>query len=207
MKKKVKSKNVKLSKIVLLLCLMSLFKVSSIRAETINLSFEQSQDRTVKGKVVDEIGTPLPGVNVIVKGTSKGTVTDKNGEFSIDLPEKKDVLVFTFISMKDQEVIVNGKNDITVVMTDQSESLKEVVLIGYQSVQKKTVTGAMTTVKSKDIENVPYASIDQILAGKVAGLTSLSTSGEPGARTVTNIRGSNSVGLEALVTRFMWLME
>ncbi|RKR04999.1 TonB-linked SusC/RagA family outer membrane protein [Flavobacterium sp. 90] len=195
MKKKVKSKNVKLSKIVLLLCLMSLFKVSSIRAETINLSFEQSQDRTVKGKVVDEIGTPLPGVNVIVKGTSKGTVTDKNGEFSIDLPEKKDVLVFTFISMKDQEVIVNGKNDITVVMTDQSESLKEVVLIGYQSVQKKTVTGAMTTVKSKDIENVPYASIDQILAGKVAGLTSLSTSGEPGARTVTNIRGSNSVGL------------
>ncbi|PKB18981.1 SusC/RagA family TonB-linked outer membrane protein [Flavobacterium sp. 5] len=195
MKKRVKSKNVKLSKIILLLCLVSLFKVSIIRAETFDMTFEQSQDRILKGKVVNEIGSPLNGVNVVVKGTSRGTVTDKNGDFTIDVPEKKNVLIFSYISMKDQEVTINGQNDITVVMTDQAESLKEVVLIGYQSVQKKTVTGAMTTVKAKDIENVPYASIDQILAGKVAGLTSLSTSGEPGARTVTNIRGSNSVGL------------
>ncbi len=198
MKKTEESKTVTLSKTILLLCIMSLFKVGIIRAETSTVLFEQIQDKIVKGKAVNEIGSPLSGVNVIVKGTSRGTVTDKNGDFSIDVPEKKNVLVFSFISMKDQEVEINGKTDITVVMTDQAESLKEVVLIGYQSVQKKTVTGAMTTIKAKDIENVPYASIDQILAGKVAGLASLSTSGEPGARTVTNIRGSNSVGLNAV---------
>ncbi|REH00964.1 SusC/RagA family TonB-linked outer membrane protein [Flavobacterium aquicola] len=195
MKKTEESKTVTLSKTILLLCIMSLFKVGIIRAETFTVPLEQVQDKIVSGKVMNEIGTPLSGVNVIVKGTSRGTVTDKNGDFSIDVPEKKNVLVFSFLSMKDQEVEINGKTEISVVMSDQAESLKEVVLIGYQSVQKKTVTGAMTTVKAKDIENVPYASIDQILAGKVAGLTSLSTSGEPGARTVTNIRGSNSVGL------------
>ncbi len=185
----------KLPKTILLLCLISLFKVGIIRAETFSERIEQSQVKTVKGKVVDESGVPLFGVNVVVKGTSTGVVTDVDGKFDINMPGNKSVLVFSLISMKNIEVDVTGKTDITVTMFSQSENLKEVVLIGYQSVQKKTVTGAMTTVKAKDIENVPYASIDQILAGKVAGLTSMSISGEPGARTVTNIRGSNSVGL------------
>lgn len=195
MKKREESKSKKLSKLILLLCVMSLLQVNVMSAENTTMSFEQNQGKNVKGKVVDEKGLPIFGVNVIVKGTAVSTSTDKDGAFSIDFPDKKNILVFSFIGMQDKEVKITDESDITVTLSDQQESLKEVVLIGYQSVQKKTVTGAMTTIKGKDIENVPYASIDQILAGRVAGLTSLSTSGEPGARTVTNIRGSSSVGL------------
>ncbi|MFI1773494.1 SusC/RagA family TonB-linked outer membrane protein [Thalassobellus citreus] len=195
MKKKRKCKMYGLSKLILLSCCFILFfKVEIIRANTYEaVAFQQN--KIVTGRVVDANGIGLLGVNIILKGTGIGAMTDDDGNFSISVKEGKDTLLFSFVGMKDKEVQVAGKTNLQVTMEEDIGELDEVVLIGYQSVQKKTVTSAMTTIKSKEIENRPYASVDQILAGKIAGLSSLSISGEPGASTITNIRGSNSVVL------------
>ncbi len=149
----------------------------------------------VTGVVKDELGEPMPSVSVAIKNSSIGTITDVDGNFSI-VAKVGDIIVTSFVGFKDYEFTVNADNDFYEVNLEPDNiGLDEVVAIGYQNVARKKVTSAMTTIKAEEIENVPYASVDQILSGKVAGLTSLSTSGEPGANTIVNIRGSNSVSL------------
>ena len=157
---------------------------------------QQSNKRIITGKVVDTNGLILPGVYILLKGTSIGTTSNDKGEFSLKIPEVKNAtLSFSFIGMAKQEIKLDSESTLTVTMKEDINDIDEVVAVGYQNVKRKTVTAAMTTIKAEDIENVPYASVDQILSGKIAGLTSLSTSGEPGANTIVNIRGSNSVTL------------
>ncbi|UII26167.1 SusC/RagA family TonB-linked outer membrane protein [Fulvivirga maritima] len=159
-----------------------------------SLSYSQT---AISGKVTSADGEELPGVTVLVKGTSKGTITDVSGNFNIKVSSPENVLVFSIIGFKRQEIVVGNQSVINVALEEQVKNLDEVtvVAVGYQNMDRKKVTAAMTSVSSQQIENVPYSSVDQILSGKVAGLTSLSTSGEPGANTIVNIRGSNSVSL------------
>jgi TonB-linked SusC/RagA family outer membrane protein len=166
-------------------------------AESFVSQNDQGEYKTLTGKVTDSGGIFLPGVNIVVKGTGIGTSTDGEGFFSLKIPDGKEfVLLFSFIGMEQKEITVaSGEVTVNVILQESENKLDEVVAIGYQNVQRRKVTAAMTTIKAEEIENVPYSSIDQVLSGKVAGLTSISTSGEPGANTIVNIRGSNSVSL------------
>lgn len=156
----------------------------------------QDNDNVVSGTIYNNKGETIPGANVYFKGTAIGAVTDTNGKFNITIPKGATSIIVTFVGFKNHEHRLSGDNrDLGITLTEQNEKIDEVVTIGYQSVQRRTTTAAMTTVSAEEIENVPYPSVDQILAGKVAGLVSLSTSGEPGANTIVNIRGSNSVSL------------
>ena len=156
------------------------------------------QNGVVTGKVIDEAGESIPGVSIVVKGTSVGTVTDANGEYLIKLPEGATTLIFSFIGFEVEEVPIAEKSVINVTLKTTSISLDEVVSIGYGTVRKGDLTGAISTVNTADLENLPSSSAMRALQGRVAGLTVESTSGQPGrssrvtVRGVQSIRGTNS---------------
>ena len=139
-------------------------------------------------------GGELPGVNVLVKGSSVGTVTDVNGTYSINVANGDDVLVFSSIGYLTQEIAVNGRSTIDIALAEDVQSLEEIVVIGYGTQRSKDVTGSVATVDQQAIENVPVASIDQKMVGQVAGVQIQQVSGAPGAGTSVKIRGSGSLG-------------
>ncbi len=148
------------------------------------------QNITIEGKVVDSAGVPLPGVTVIIKGTTKGTITDFDGNYSLpDVPSDA-TLVFSFVGMKAQEIPVNGKSLIDISMREDAIGLEEVVAIGYGVQKKATLTGAVGNVKAEEMLQRPAANTTELLQGQVAGLFSLQSSGLPGADAAKlNIRG------------------
>jgi TonB-linked SusC/RagA family outer membrane protein len=149
---------------------------------------------TVTGKVTDvttEDG--LPGVTVLVKGTSTGTVTDLEGNYNITVPNENDTLVYSFIGYTTQEVPVNGRTTIDVALAEDVKALEEVVVVGYGTVQKRDLTGAVATIDGEELTNMPTPRVDQMLQGRASGVNVTSVSGEPGARTSIRIRGGNSV--------------
>lgn len=148
----------------------------------------------VKGKVTDDRGNSLPGVAVLVKGTAIGTATNNQGEYALPIPDPKNVtLIFSFIGMKRQEIVLGNKTEVNVKLLEESSNLDEVVVTGYQDIRRDRMTGSVTVITAKEIENNSFKSIDQILEGKVAGLYSYSTSGAPGTRSTIRIRGDNSI--------------
>ena len=152
----------------------------------------QAVNRVVKGVVTEKKSQePLPGVTVLVKGTTVGVVTDINGKYTIQLPEGGNtVLLFSSVGMKTQEIPVGTKTTINVALLEDTQELEEAVVIGYQSVQKRNVTGSVTSVRGEALADIPAASITELLAGKVVGLQSLNTGGGPGARTAMVVRGN-----------------
>src|SRR5688500_3262460 len=106
---------------------------------------------SIEGKVVDENAAPLPGVNVIVKGTSVGTTTDSEGAFALAVPDQNAVLVFSFIGYKSQEVSVGSQTRFDITLATDIETLSEVVVVGYGQTKKESLTGAITAVKGKDL--------------------------------------------------------
>lgn len=154
---------------------------------------ESRKDITVKGKVMDNNGTPLSGVSVTVKGTSQGVTTDANGDFSISAPEKG-TLVFSFVGYKNQEVVVDGQENISVVLDPAaSQQLSEVVVIGYGTASKRDLTGSIVKVSGKEIADKPNTNPIASLQGKVAGL-SVVNNGTPGSAPDIRIRGTVSIG-------------
>ena len=148
--------------------------------------------KVVKGKITDqETSEPLPGANVLIKGTAQGTITDFNGEFSVNVNSSEDVLVFSYVGFNPVEMIVGEQTYIDVALEADLQSLDEVVVIGYGESNAKDLTSAITTVKSKDIVKTPTSSAMQALQGKVAGLQIVS-SGSPGASPTVRIRGVGS---------------
>ncbi len=148
----------------------------------------------ITGHVVDKQGHPLPGVTVLVKGTSVGVVTDINGDYSIVLPEiKEPILVFSFIGMKSQEIKVTEKHKIDVVMEEDETELEEVVVTGYQTVSRRESASAISTIKAKDIMVQGVGSIDQMLQGRIPGMMVMTTSGEPSATPKIRIRGNATI--------------
>ena len=155
--------------------------------------FAQNSDKTISGKVTDSSGLGLPGVNISIKGTTIGTVSNIDGEYNINA-NPENLIVFSFIGHTTQEIFVGDKNTINVVMMEDALSVDEVVVIGYGVKKKSLVTGSISSVKSEDIQNVPVSRADQAIQGKTAGVSILSTSGSPGAGAKIRIRGVNSNG-------------
>jgi TonB-dependent starch-binding outer membrane protein SusC len=175
----------------------NLFKRLLVFLTVLSTGFAYSQ--TVSGKISDASG-PLPGASVLVKGTTNGTTSDASGAYKINA-ESNAVLVFSYIGLKSQEVAVSGKSVVNVVMKDDQQQLKEVVVIGYGSVKKKDATGAIDQISSKNFDNVASVSPAQLLRGKVAGLQVTSSSGEPGGALSLRVRGASSFrsGSNALI--------
>ncbi len=152
--------------------------------------FAVAQDIT--GTVSDGSG-PLPGASVVVKGTQNSASTDLNGKYAIKNAGANAVLVFSYIGLASQEVAVAGKSVVNVVLKDDQEKLKEVVVIGYGSVKKKDATGAIDQLSSKKFDNVAASNPAQLLRGKLAGVQVTQSSGEPGASASIKIRGNTSI--------------
>jgi len=150
------------------------------------------QEITITGKVIDEDGNPLPGVNIIIKGTATGTITDVDGNYSIQVDDPEVVLVFTFIGMLTQEVVVGSQTSINVTMEPDVLGLEEVIVIGYGSMKKSDLTGAVGSVDNEEIMERPAINLTQQLATRIAGLHVQTNSGVPGGNVKTVIRGYNS---------------
>ncbi|NJM26723.1 MAG: SusC/RagA family TonB-linked outer membrane protein [Bacteroidia bacterium] len=152
-----------------------------------------AQDRMITGRVTAaEDGTPLPGVNVIVKGTSNGTVTDVEGKYSLSVPQGATTLAFSFIGLQSQDVEVGARAVIDVQMKQDVTQLNEIVVTGYGEQEVKGITGSVVRVGSENISQIPIADVSRTLQGNVAGLFSTGASGSPGAATQVRIRGIGS---------------
>ena len=147
----------------------------------------------VKGKVSDAQNNPLPGVSVIVKGTTSGTATDVNGHFQLMLPDSASTLVFSFIGMETQEVRYAGQDTLKVTLNEASEDLKEVVVTGYQDLDKKTAVGAYSSIKAEDLVMDGTSSLTQMLQGKIPGMMVINQSGLTGQRQKVRVRGTSTV--------------
>ena len=147
----------------------------------------------ITGNVTDkESNESLPGVAVMIKGTTTGTTTDMNGNFSISV-EKNQVLVFSMLGYQKQEILLSGKNSLNIKMVPESMNLDELVVVGYGVQKKSDVTGALVSISGKEIQEQHQQSIASILQGRAAGVTVTSNSGSPGRDEEINIRGVSSI--------------
>lgn len=147
----------------------------------------------VKGKVTDEAGEPLPGTNVLVKGSTTGTTTDSQGNFEIAVPPGDAVLVFSFIGYETTEVNVAGQSTINISLKPSMESLSEVVVVGYGTQRQEAVTGSVASIRGDVMREVPAANITQALQGRLPGVELSQTSTQPGATLQIRIRGARSL--------------
>ncbi|SHF31254.1 TonB-linked outer membrane protein, SusC/RagA family [Mariniphaga anaerophila] len=149
----------------------------------------------VKGRVVDETGETLIGVNVLVKGTTYGSITDANGEFTLSAPSSNSTLVFSYVGYLTQEIAMDGRTYLNVTMDQDTEELGEVIVVGYGTQKKVSVTGSVAQINSKELLQAPSGDISSLLAGKLPGLTSLQSSGQPGADGASiRVRGVSTMG-------------
>lgn len=167
---------------------MTLFVVFIIGFTSVDVYADSNEEEsvalqqvTITGTVVDEEGFPMPGVNVIVKGTVLGTFTDAGGKYTLSVPNGDVVLEFTFIGYAAQEVKLGGRTVVDVSMKPESTALEEIVVVGYATQKKETLTGAISSVKTEELLVSPNASVANSLAGKISGLSSVQSSGQPGA--------------------------
>jgi TonB-linked SusC/RagA family outer membrane protein len=156
-----------------------------------------AQEKTITGKVTDRSGLPIPGVSVIVKGntgaTVTGTVTDMDGKYTIKATPDVKILYYSFVGMKPGTETINSRSVINVVLDEEVVAVGDVVVIGYGTVKKSDVTGAVTTVTSKDFNKGAITSPQDLIVGKSAGVVITSNSGAPGAGATIRIRGGSSL--------------
>ncbi|RIV23571.1 TonB-dependent receptor [Fibrisoma montanum] len=149
-------------------------------------------DITVRGTVTDEKGEGLPGVNVVVKGSTRGSTTDAQGKFTINVPDQGASLVFSFVGYKTQEVPVTSASSVTVKLIADDQSLDEVVVVGYGTQSRGTVTGAVGSVKADEIIRTPAVATSSALVGRVPGITARQPDARPGGGTNIQIRNMGS---------------
>lgn len=154
-------------------------------------SYAQAQNIT--GTVSDAIG-PMPGATIIVKGTNYGTTTDFDGKFIMENVANDATLVISFVGYTSKEVIINGQTTFNIVLAEDASKLDEIVVVGYGTKKKSLVTGAISSIKSEDIQNNASTRIEQAIQGKVSGISVLTNSGSPGAGSKIRIRGTGSNG-------------
>lgn len=159
-----------------------------------NLNKEMTEEPVlVTGKVVDETGVPLPGVNVLEKGTTNGTITDINGIYSMNVSDGSSSLVFSFMGYLPSEIVVGRQGNINVTLSPDVKKLDEVVVVSYGKISQRNITGAVTKVSAADVQDVSAAEIGQKLNGKVAGLQINQVTGRPGQGLAFRIRGAASL--------------
>ena len=152
-----------------------------------------AQNRTITGKVTDDNGQGVPRASVLVKGTRIGTTTNAEGNFTLSVPVNEKTLVISSVNMVTQEIAATADPMNVVLKSSTANSLQEVVVVGYGTQKKITLTGSPSIVKAKDIENKPFSSVDKALQGQVTGLQSTASSGAPGANQDIRIRGISSI--------------
>lgn len=148
---------------------------------------------TVTGYVKDATGESLIGATVQVKGVTGGTITDVDGNYMLKNVPARGILVFSFVGMQNKEVAVNGKKTINVTLSDDTQQLEQVVVIGYGSVKKSDVTGSVASVKTEALKEIPANSVEGLLQGRAAGLQVINSSQDPGADATVRIRGGSSL--------------
>jgi TonB-linked SusC/RagA family outer membrane protein len=172
--------------LLITICL-SLCTPLQVNAEFLN------QGKVLHGTVRGFDGIPLPGVNVTIKGTTKGVITDSEGNYSMEVSEDNAVLSFSFIGYATQETAIAGKTTINVVLTEKTIGIDEVVAVGYGTQKKRNVTGAMSQIKTDELADLPVSNIGQKMQGKFAGVQIYQTSGEPNGGLSYRIRGQASI--------------
>ncbi len=166
----------------LILALLGLTAALSLSAQT-----------TIKGVVTDEGGEPLMGAGVFVEGTTIGVVTGLDGDYEITVPADAKNLVFSFIGLSDQIVPINGQSEINVVLKEDSTFLDEVVVVGYQTVKRRDLLGSVSSVGADKLTEQPVTSVSQALSGKMAGVSVVTTEGDPDADVKIRVRGGGSI--------------
>ncbi|WP_461137627.1 SusC/RagA family TonB-linked outer membrane protein [Spirosoma pomorum] len=156
-----------------------------------------AQSRIITGQVVGDDGSPLPGVNVVISGSTQGSSTDASGKYSIAAPASGGTLVFSFIGYDRKDVVIGNQSQINVTLIANSTDLSEVVVIGYGTQSKRELTGSITSVSGKDIANVPVQSFDQALQGRAPGVNITTPNGVLNNPPVIRIRGVNSINLSS----------
>ncbi|WP_340111377.1 SusC/RagA family TonB-linked outer membrane protein [Maribellus mangrovi] len=153
-----------------------------------------AQNITVKGKVTDAgSGEALPGVNVVLQGTTRGTITTAEGTYDLEVPSADAVLLFSFIGYQMQEVPVNGRTTIDVALETEATQLDEVVAIGYGTAKKRDITGSVSSVSGEALEAIPVTSAAEAMAGQMAGVQVITTEGSPDAEIKIRVRGGGSI--------------
>jgi TonB-linked SusC/RagA family outer membrane protein len=156
-----------------------------------------SFERIVKGKVTDENGSPFPGVSIVVRNSQTGTATDANGEFRLSVPDAlagELVIVASFVGYKNQELVVGNSGEINFGMTVDTKSLNDVVVVGYGTQNKSSITGSVASLPMKNVASQPLTSLDQALGGQIAGVNVAQTKGAPGGGVSVRVRGTGSIG-------------
>jgi iron complex outermembrane receptor protein len=168
--------------------------VLSLLIFSIALSFGFGQQKTVKGKVTSKDEGPLPGVNIVVQGTTQGTMTDANGNYTINVPGPDAVLVFSFISYATQSITVGDQTTIDVVLHSELSALNEVVVVGYGTQQRREVTSSIASVKSDQFNQGSVNNPVQLIQGKVSGLSITKPGGDPNGAYDIRLRGMSTIG-------------
>ena len=153
-----------------------------------------AQNKTIKGTVIDAAGEPLIGVNVSVKGTTIGSITDVDGKYTFEAPSNG-TLVFSFIGYKTAEIPINGQSTFNQTLNEDTQNIDEVVVVGYGVQKKVTVTGAVATLKGEELKASPTTNVTNGMVGRMPGVIGFQKSDEPGGGgTTIRIRGTNSLG-------------
>lgn len=156
-----------------------------------------AQTKIVTGQVIDVTHSPLPGVNILVKGTTIGCITDIDGNYSISVPDlEADILVFSYIGFTQKEVACKGQPKINVTLTEDQQQLDEVVVVGYGVQKKSHLTGSISKIKNENLGQLPVSRADQALVGKLAGVQIQNVSAQSGASPKIQIRGIGSISAD-----------
>lgn len=160
----------------------------------VNTNILNAQSKPISGTVTDgDLGGPLPGVTVLVKGTSKGTATDFDGNFSLNVENANATLVFSFIGYVTQEISIAGKTTVNLVLQTDTAGLDEVVVIGYGTARKSDLTGSVVSISGDDLKEQPIANVAEALTGRLAGVQITSSEGSPDANINIRVRGGGSI--------------
>ena len=168
-----------------------MFFLVVVNLNIFGITADDLQQKRVTGTVTDsKTGEALPGVNIVVQGTTTGTITDIGGKYSLDIPNTNAVLVFSFISYVNQAITVGSQNTINVSLIEEVKALDEVVVVGYGTQKKVNLTGSVSSITSEKLSVVPTPNVSTLLYGNLPGLVPLQRSGEPGRDDVSlSIRG------------------
>ncbi len=167
--------------------------VMTIPEPELRTTTEVLPEHQVSGKVTSDEGDPLPGVNILIKGTDMGTATDFDGRYTLNARTPNDTLVFRFIGFQNQEVPIAGRSTINIVMKSDQLALDEVVVIGYGEVRRRDLTGSVASVVPDKLERMPISNVAEGLQGRIAGVQIQQTTGVPGSVPVIRVRGGNSI--------------
>jgi len=159
---------------------------------TINLRAQNGED-IISGKVTDENGDPIPGVNIFVKNTSTGTISEFDGAFQLAIPSEAQIIVFSYIGYLTVEEPINNRSIINVTLTEDTQQLEEIIVTGYSSQKKADVIGSISSLNPEIVKDMPITGLDQALQGQVPGVSVTQSSGTPGGGIMVRVRGNSSI--------------